>query len=179
MIVGIETLDSEVLKGHNKNIVSSQTRTGLDILKNNGIGIQGCFMLGFPEDSIKNMERTIDFAIKENLQGYRWHIYQPNYSAMDKNFYPKSHGMSVTDHLSVQLNLPDNCLHEIMTEQPEIGKIDEHFMIRGKNYLSSESFADIGYNGRFSYQDIKKLIDNMFPKNWILNEELLYKYLFE
>lgn len=177
VIIGIETLDNEVLKGHNKNIVSSQTREGLEILKSNNINIQGCFMLGFPEDSLKNMENTISFAIDEKLSGYRWHIYQPNYSAIDNKFY-STRSISVFDHLSVQLNVPDNCLPEIMVSQPEIGKLDEHFMIRGKNFLGSDAFAGIGYSNSFSYQDIKKLIDDMFPTDWILNEECLYKYLF-
>ena len=177
VIVGIETLDNEVLKGHNKNIVSSETRLGLDILKDNHIDVQGCFMLGFPEDSLKNMERTIAFAIDENLNGYRWHIYQPNYTNMNKNFYPQR--ISAYDHLLVQVNIPDSCLCEIVNELPEIGKLDEHFMIRGKNNLLPELFANIGYGNSFSYRDVKLLIDKMFPKNWILNEESLYKYLFK
>lgn len=179
LIVGIETLDSNLLQGHNKNIISSQTRQGLDILKNNDISIQGCFMLGFPEDSIKNMERTISFAIDEHLSAYRWHIYQPNYAALNANFYSHVHRVAAIDHLSVQINLPDNCLREIMIEQPIIGITDEHFMIRGKEYIYPESFDGIGYTDRFNYKEIKQLIDAMFPKDWILNEELLYKCLFQ
>lgn len=177
LIVGIETLDNNVLKGHNKNIVSSQTRLGLDILKENDIDVQGCFMLGFPEDSLNNMERTIEFAINERLKGYRWHIYQPNYANMNDSFYP--HNIKVMDHLKIQTNIPDNCLAEIVNEQPELGKLDEHFMIRGKNNLSPDAFANLGYVESFSYRDIKLLIDKLFPKEWILNEEVLYKYLFK
>lgn len=179
LIIGIETLDSNVLKEYNKNIVSTQTREALDILKSNNIGVQGCFMLGFPEDSKAGMERTINFAVEEKLQGYRWHIYQPNFCKWDKSFYSGAASMSVWDHCAVQLNVPDNCLHEIMVEQPEIGKLDEHFMFRGKKFLSPEVFKDIGYKDRFSYKDVKELIDDKFPEDWILNEELLYMHLFE
>ena len=178
VIVGIETLDNNVLQGHNKNIVSSQTRQGLDILKANGIGIQGCFMLGFPEDTIANMKNTVEFAIRENLQGYRWHIYQPNYS--DPNLKLRLSGIpiSVEDHFNVQLNVPDHCLDEIMLMQPKLGMLDEHFMIRGKNCISAISYRGIGYQFKFEYSDIKCIIDELFPPEWILNEEKLYRILF-
>lgn len=179
VIVGIETLDNNVLKKHNKSMVSKQTRTGIDILKYYGINIQGCFMLGFPEDSIDNMKKTIEFAIMENFNGYRWHIFQPNYSSLHKNFYSSREEIIVEDHLKVQLNIPDNCLYEISAMQPQIGKLDEHFMIRGKNYLPSEVFKDFGYKDAFSYQEIKNTVDSMFPQKWILNEEVLYGSLFE
>lgn len=179
VIVGIETLDNNVLQGHNKNIVSSQTRQGLDILKENGIGIQGCFMLGFPEDTISNMKETIDFAVKEKLQGYRWHIYQPNYSDPKLKISLGDTTISVGDYFNVQLNVPDHCLKEIMMLQPRLGMLDEHFMIRGKNHIQAILYKSIGYQGRFEYSDIKGIIDEMFPSEWILNEEKLYKTLFD
>ena len=179
VIVGIETLDNDVLQGHNKNIVSSQTRLGLDILKKNGLGIQGCFMLGFPEDTITNMKNTIEFAIKENLQGYRWHIYQPNYSDSKLKLNLSGIPISVKDHFNVQLNVPDHCLKDIMLIQPKLGMLDEHFMIRGKKYIQSASYKSIGYQYKFDYSDIKCIIDELFPSEWILNEEKLYKTLFD
>lgn len=179
VIVGIETLDNDVLKGHNKNLVSSQTRNGLDILKANGIGIQGCFMLGFPEDTITNMKHTIEFAIKENLQGYRWHIYQPNYSDSNLNLHLCGNPISVEDHFNVQLNVPDHCLNDIMQIQPKLGMLDEHFMIRGKKCISSLSYKGIGYPFKFEYSNIKCIIDELFPPEWILNEEKLYEKLFD
>lgn len=179
LIIGIETLDSSMLKLHNKEIVSYQTRLGLDILKNNDMKVQGCFMLGFPKDSMENMERTIRFAIDEKLNGYRWHIYQPNYSNLGELLRINGGKINVNEHFNVQLNVPDNCLNEIMLLQPELGKLDEHFMIRGKEYISEQVFENIGYLNSFTYKDIKKLIDEMFPKEWILNEEILYEYLFK
>lgn len=179
LIIGIETLDSSMLKSHNKEIVSYQTRLGLDILKNNDMKVQGCFMLGFPKDSMENMERTIRFAIDEKLNGYRWHIYQPNYSNLGELLRINGGKINVNEHFNVQLNVPDNCLNEIMLLQPELGKLDEHFMIRGKEYISEQVFENIGYLNSFTYKDIKKLIDEMFPKEWILNEEILYEYLFK
>lgn len=178
LIVGIETLDSNVLQGHNKSIVSTQTRLALDILKEHQLEVQGCFMLGFPEDSIENMKRTIDFAINEKLQGYRWHIYQPNYSICNPNFSLNGKNVSVMDHFNIQLNVPDHCLCDVALNQPDLGMLDEHFMIRSKDYISAEFFDRIGYKNSFSYGDIKRIIDEMFPKEWILNEELLYKFLF-
>ena len=71
-----------------------------DILKENDVDVQGCFMLGFPEDSLSNMERTISFAIDEQLNGYRWHIYQPNYSNMHNKFYLNS--IVAYDHLLIR-----------------------------------------------------------------------------
>jgi len=180
MILGIETLNLDLLKEHNKEIVDSQTRLALDILKDIGVDIQGCFMLGFPKDTLRNMERTIEFAIKEQLKGYRWHIYQPNFSNDTSGLYINdgNSAINASDHLQVQLNVPDNCLSAVMETQPELGKLDEHFMFRSKPFINSKCFEHIGYRDGFSYQDIKDLIDKLFPQEWILNEEVLYKDLF-
>ena len=124
------------------------------------------------------MKKTIEFAIQENLNGYRWHIYQPNFSSLSSDFYCESNKLLAEDHLNVQLNVPDNCLNEIAKLQPSIGKLDEHFMIRGKNYLPPMMFQGLGYKNKFSYQEIKETIDNMFPSDWVLNEEVLYDSLF-
>jgi len=180
VIVGIETLDSEMLSEHKKNILYSEIREALDLLRDNEINVQGCFMLGFPTDSLENMERTIEFAINEKLNGYRWHIYQPNYSQCPQSLYinNQSETVDVQQLLKVQLNVPDCCLPEIMELQPEISKLDEHFMFRAKNHVGPEAFDSIGYRNNFSLGDVKRLIDSMFPAEWILNEEVLYKELF-
>lgn len=67
LIIGIETLDSSMLKLHNKEIVSYQTRLGLDILKNNDMKVQGCFMLGFPKILWKIWRELLDLRLTKNL----------------------------------------------------------------------------------------------------------------
>lgn len=178
-IIGIETLNDDLLKKHHKGLVTQQTRMALDIIKDNGIQVQGCFMLGFPEDSLDNMRRTVDFAVDENMNGYRWHIYQPNFMNLDSRFYSKE-VIKASDHMKVQLNVPDHCLGKMMDLNPKIGVMDEHFLPRARNVLDKDNkiLRSLGYRGRFNYSDLLSII-NILPKNMILNEERLYLDLFK
>ena len=178
-IIGIETLNDSVLKKHHKGLVSQQTRRALDIIKDNGIQVQGCFMLGFPDDSLDNMRRTVEFALDENMNGYRWHIYQPNFMTLDNRFYSKG-VIKASDHMNVQLNVPDHCLGKMMNSNPEIGIMDEHFLPRARNVLNKDNkvLRSLGYRGCFNYSDLLSII-NTLPKNMVLNEERLYSDLFK
>ena len=177
LIVGIETLNDSILKSQHKGLVSAETRKALDILKDEKIQVQGCFMLGFPDDDLKNMEKTIRFALDEKMNGYRWHIYQPNYMNLDSRFFSQT-DISIYDHLKVQMNVPDNCLPELLEQTPEIMILDEHFLIRASRFLKDYShLSKVGYKGCFTYRDICDLL-SVFPNNLILNEERLYDSLF-
>lgn len=178
LIIGIETLDYNILHQHNKGIVSKQTLDALSILKDNSIAVQGCFMLGFPGDTLNNMEKTIQFAIDEKLNGYRWHIYQPNFFNLPSQLYLPKEKNGIAHLFDIQLNVPDCCLGEIIKTMPVFAKMDEHFMIRAKKYIGADVFSEIGYKESFRYSEIKELIDRMFLPQWILNEEKLYKELF-
>lgn len=178
-IIGIETLNDDLLKQHHKGLVSSQTRNALDILKHNDIQVQGCFMLGFPDDTLDNMYKTVEFAVNENLNGYRWHIYQPNFTQIDKRFFSQTK-ITAFDHLKVQLNVPDHLLSDMLDINPEISIMDEHFLLRARDALktSKEQLKHLGYAERFNYNDLLAVV-NSLPKNIILNEERLYQDLFK
>ena len=177
LIIGIETLNDNILKSQHKGLVTTDTRKALDVLKKAKIQVQGCFMLGFPDDDLKNMENTIHFALNEKMNGYRWHIYQPNYTKMDPRFFSRT-TISIYDHLKVQMNVPDNCLPELLYQTPEIMILDEHFLIRAAKFLKDDSsLSKIGYKGCFTYKDICNLL-SILPQKMILNEEELYASLF-
>lgn len=177
-IVGIETLNDDILKKQHKGLVTQQTRRALDIIKGVGIEIQGCFMLGFPEDSVDNMYRTVDFAINENLNGYRWHIYQPNFASIDNKFYSQT-SIQASDHILSQINVPDHCLIDNLAYNPEICLMDEHFLPRARKTLlpSDIRLQHLGYQGRFNYADVLSAV-NRLPIMMELNEERLYHDLF-
>lgn len=177
-IIGIETLSDELLKKHHKGLVTHQTRLALDIVKDNDVDVQGCFMLGFPDDTLDNMKKTVDFAVNEHMNGYRWHVYQPNFTNLDKRFYSKTQ-ISALDHTRCQLNVPDHCLGDMIDANPEICMMDEHFLPRARNVLAGRTteLCALGYNGRFNYFDLLSVVQSL-PKNMILNEERLYTDLF-
>lgn len=178
-IIGVETLNDDLLQKHHKGLVTYQTRTALDIVKDNGIEVQGCFMLGFPDDTLDNMHRTLDFAINEHMNGYRWHIYQPNFTSLDPRFYSKTK-ICAQDHALCQLNVPDHCLGDMVTLNPEIGIMDEHFIPRARAVCDEQAarLQSLGYRGRFNYLDLLRVIQKL-PKDIILNEERLYSDLFK
>ncbi len=178
-IIGVETLNDELLQKHHKGLVTHQTRTALDIVKDNGVEVQGCFMLGFPDDTLDNMQRTVDFAINEHMNGYRWHIYQPNFTSLDSRFYSKSQ-ISASDHMRCQLNVPDHCLGDMIAMNPEIGIMDEHFLPRARTVLDNQVAAlqSVGYRGCFNYLDLLSVVQKL-PNNMVMNEERLYSDLFK
>lgn len=178
-IIGFETLDDNFLIEQHKGTKSSNNKYIISFLNDLGINIQGCFMLGFPQDTIDNMSRTIDYAIKQELNGYRWHIFQPNYNQLSPNFYSASK-ITPEDHLLCQINMPDHLLGESIRLNPEICLLDEHFLPRAKNSLLpyTMELESIGYHNRFNYSNLLSILLSM-PSNMILNEEKLYHELFK
>lgn len=178
-IIGFETLDDIILEQQHKGINSSNNTYVINYLKDIGIEIQGCFMLGFPQDSIDNMCRTLDFAIKQDLNGYRWHIFQPNFNNLNQSFYSHS-VIRIEDHLSCQINVPDSLLLDSISRNPEICLLDEHFLPRARHVLSTDDqrLKNIGYHGGFNYADVLKILQSL-PNDMILNEEKLYHELFK
>jgi radical SAM superfamily enzyme YgiQ (UPF0313 family) len=61
---GIESGNDQVLKDIQKNITKDQTRRDIKLVKKAGIEPRTFFIFGFPTDTKKTVEETIDFAVE-------------------------------------------------------------------------------------------------------------------
>lgn len=59
---GVESGSPRILKRINRNITLEQTETAFKLCRRNGIKIAASFMLGFPEETLSDLEATLKFA---------------------------------------------------------------------------------------------------------------------
>jgi radical SAM superfamily enzyme YgiQ (UPF0313 family) len=78
LLIGLESVSQEslnlVAKGFNK---VSDFMEMCHILHDNGIAINGCFVLGLDGDDESVFERTVDFALKAHIDLPRFAVYTP------------------------------------------------------------------------------------------------------
>lgn len=60
--LGLESGDATVLKNSKKGITLEQGRAAVRWAKEAGLNVRAFFILGFPDDTVTTMQRTIDFA---------------------------------------------------------------------------------------------------------------------
>jgi radical SAM superfamily enzyme YgiQ (UPF0313 family) len=66
LCVGFESGDQEVLNSMKKGIRMDRMLQFMEDAKKAGIFIHGCFMVGFPGETLESIKRTIDWAIRLN-----------------------------------------------------------------------------------------------------------------
>jgi len=64
--VGVESGDPRILKNMRKGETVEQIRRAFHIIRNAGLISRGCFILGYPGESIESIENTIRFAVELN-----------------------------------------------------------------------------------------------------------------
>jgi magnesium-protoporphyrin IX monomethyl ester (oxidative) cyclase len=64
--LGVESASQETLNRVNKRITVEQAIRAFQVVKEVGMEAVGSFMLGFPWETIEDMKRTVEFAIKLN-----------------------------------------------------------------------------------------------------------------
>jgi len=72
---GVESGSPHVLKSINRDITLEQTETAFKLCKEEGIQIACSFMLGFPEETRKDMEATLKFAKKLDPDWCQFNIF--------------------------------------------------------------------------------------------------------
>ncbi|ASJ06962.1 B12-binding domain-containing radical SAM protein [Thermococcus pacificus] len=75
--LGIESGNQEILNRIKKGITLDQARNAVKILKEHGIKTYLFFMLGFPWESRKEVEETIQFAKELDGDFYEFHVLVP------------------------------------------------------------------------------------------------------
>jgi radical SAM superfamily enzyme YgiQ (UPF0313 family) len=74
---GIESGSERIMKMINKRISLEQIEKGMEITKDVGIPTACFFMFSFPTETLEEMEKTIQFAIKLNPTFASFHIAIP------------------------------------------------------------------------------------------------------
>jgi radical SAM superfamily enzyme YgiQ (UPF0313 family) len=75
--VGIESGSPRILKKIKKGITLEQVEEKVKLVNQARINISGYFMLGIPGETKEDIQKTIDFAKKLNLQGAVFNIFVP------------------------------------------------------------------------------------------------------
>lgn len=179
-IVGIESLDDSELQATEKRVSARQNIEALEIAKQAGLAIQGCFILGFPTDTVDECTKRVEAALKFGLSTFRWHIMQPDWANLPEGIMG-AEGFDLSQHFTTQVSMPDSCLLEAI-ENPSTALVyDEHILIR----LISQGVDDLpqlsryGYKGNFNLREMFKGISPLIrSSNYPLNEDDMYPYLF-
>lgn len=75
--IGFESIDDEVLAALHKNQTCADIERAIKILHSYGINIHGMFMFGEDNDTPENIEKTVDFAIKNEIDTVQFSILTP------------------------------------------------------------------------------------------------------
>lgn len=72
VLVGIESVVPETLKGYRKNLNASYATNNryFELMKNirrSGVAVLGCFMIGSDQDKLSTIKRTLDFIKKSHI----------------------------------------------------------------------------------------------------------------
>ncbi len=109
--IGIESGSDRVLKMMKKELTVKKILNGVSVIKQSGIDIAGFFMLGYPGETIEEMNETIDLSLKLPL-------IRANYFAF--------------------LPLPGTEIYKEMENNNELDKVDwDHFYFMNAAYSSN------------------------------------------
>jgi anaerobic magnesium-protoporphyrin IX monomethyl ester cyclase len=75
--VGIESGSPRILKHMRKNLSLEEISKKVDLIKEAGLEVSGYFILGYPEESMKDMEMTISFAMSLKLDWAQFATFIP------------------------------------------------------------------------------------------------------
>lgn len=80
---GIESGSVRTLQRIGKNWDLAMVREKIDLLKANGIIVNGNFIIGFPEETMTDIRQTIDYAVQSNLDTIILGNYNPFPGTLD------------------------------------------------------------------------------------------------
>lgn len=157
IIMGIETLDNQLLTKLQKGILNSETEVAIKYLNDAGIQVQGCFMLGLEGQDLASIISNIEYANSLHLLSYRWHIFQRNLS----DIYSKDVSECAKIYCDLQLNVPDSCLEEYIGELEDLSLYfnEEHFLVRCLPYVKNSSVM-----GKYKVIDTMLTYQNIFDE---------------
>lgn len=179
-IVGIESLDDSELQATEKRVSARQNIEALEIARNSGLAIQGCFILGFPSDTIDECVKRVEAAKNFGLSTYRWHIMQPDWASLPEGIMGAD-SFSLLKHFQTQVSVPDSCLAEMLDNPSTALVYDEHVLMRliSQGVDDVPSLSKYGYKGKFDLRNMFKAVSPLIRSiNYPTNEDEMYKHLF-
>ena len=75
--VGIESGSPRILKLMNKNLSKEITEKKIKLMRKQGLDIIGFFILGYPTETVDEINQTIDFACKLDIQRASFMAFKP------------------------------------------------------------------------------------------------------
>ena len=75
--VGIESGSDRVLKEMKKSLTTQGIREKINLIKNCGLEISGFFIIGYPTETRRDIEQTIDFACSLGLKRAGFSLFKP------------------------------------------------------------------------------------------------------
>jgi radical SAM superfamily enzyme YgiQ (UPF0313 family) len=99
IMYGIESGDEQILNGINKKTPFEKIEKAIFLTKKVGIDTRGAFMLGNPGETEETMKKTIDFAIKLDLDLSIFNITTP-YPGTEMYYWAKENGYLNTEDWS-------------------------------------------------------------------------------
>lgn len=179
LVVGIESFDDTILQTANKRITHIQTLDALRLAADADLLIQGCFILGFPGQNLQEVSTAIDVGLGLDLDCYRWHVYQPNFSRLQDVVFGME-ALTIADHPNIQINVPDACLLEMAALTCQLSYLDEHFLIRAATYMADSSpLKGVIYRPHLRMDEFADLLaEKLPPSGYPLNEDEMYNRLF-
>ncbi len=103
---GIESGSQKVLDAMNKGITLEEIRQVIKMTKEVGINIRGYFMMGMPNESLEDMDKTISFARELNIEVASFTLFVPLPGTLD---YRRAFAVGSFDD-------PDYYLHDVYPE---------------------------------------------------------------
>lgn len=64
VMLGVENASTDILKSYRKKVDEKIVKNAFDVARTNGIRTVATFLLGFPEDDAKSVQRTIELALE-------------------------------------------------------------------------------------------------------------------
>ena len=179
IILGIENFEDELHLSTEKRITTAQSLKALELCSQFGVAVQGCMILGFPDDNLDKVQKRITAARDLALSCYRWHILQPDWSNPPENIRGID-GTKPLDHLSVQVSIPDSAIPEYLEKAPPMAIYDEHLLVRAlSHYEDIPQLSDYGYGASLNFRDLARLMKQEILKmDKPINEDEMYPILF-
>ncbi|MBM7558990.1 B12-binding domain-containing radical SAM protein [Marinitoga litoralis] len=125
--LGLEALDNYTLNNIKKGISINKIYKTVELLKKYNIKIEGSFVIGFPGDNIKIINKRIDTASTLDLDYYRWHNYQIPSNLLKYYFF------EYEEFINLDLNIPNQLIQESIYNN-KVGYFDMHLADKTYSY---------------------------------------------
>lgn len=129
IFLGIESGSQEILNAIGKGITIEQVKRAVKIVKDAGIEVLGSFIIGFPQDTIETIKKTIKFAKSLNLDYAQFSILTP-YPGTPIYDYAKKNNMLLTENWSRYTATEPIVKIEGASEKSLFEKASSHFIFQ-------------------------------------------------